>query len=149
MFKAKDFDASNVTLGKCEPIGVGSFSQRVLYYDGPLRVQLPPMIVSRGLYEKRGRFYVNVLVPHESAVYRFAHRFNTAVRGTSPIVRTTRDDTGTYHHLRLRVSLPPLIAGTDGLHHAKVGHYIRAIASIDHVGRYGEWDVHLQQIERT
>ena len=149
MFKAKDFDAKRVTLGANVPVGVGNYSQRVLYNDGPLQVQMGPMIVSKCMYEKRGRFYVNVLVPHESVTFRFVNSLNTAIHGVSPICRTTQDHTGAYYHIRLRVTLPPLIEGTLGMHHAKVGHWIRAIASIDHVGRYGEWDVNLQQIERT
>ena len=150
MIKAKDFDAKRVTLGPNVPVGVGNYSQRVLYDGAPLRVQLPPMVVSKCMYQIRGKFCINVLLPEESVTSQFVNSVNTAIQGVSPICRTTQDHTGAYYaHLRLRVSLPPLIAGTDGLHHAKVGHSIRAIATVAFVGRHGDWDLHLERIAES
>ena len=147
MFKAKEFDAKRVNLGPNVPVGVGYYSQRVMYDGAALCVQLPPMLVSRGMYQRKGRFFINVLVPHDSVTFRFVNSLNTAVQGTLPIVRTTQDNTGTYKHLRLRVTLPPLVEGTEGCQCAKVGRFIRAVGRVDYVDRRGEWDIHLERIE--
>jgi hypothetical protein len=67
-----------------------------------------------------------------------------------PCPKITKDDTGSYFHTRLRVTLPPLVEGTVGLPHARVGNSIRAIGRVTHVvGRSGDWDLHLEQIERA
>ena len=118
MIKAKHFDASKVRV--TDVAAVAPYSRRVSYDGGTFQVQLPPMLVSRQAYDLHGKFYVNVLVPEDSVVNCFITKLSTALHGDPPIARTTQDDTGRYVHVRLRCTLPPLIEGTEGLHHAKV-----------------------------
>ena len=121
MIKAKHFQAELVTLGAPQPIVAGGGYARKVSYDGhPFTVQLPPMLISRAPYVLRGMFYLNVLVPEESVVSKFVNELNTTLNGTPPIAKTTQDETGTYKHVRLRVTLPPLLQGTEGLHHAQL-----------------------------
>ena len=104
------------------------------------------MVVSRAPYDLRGKWFVNMLVPEESVVSKFVHQLNIAINGTPPIAKTTQDETGTYTHVRLRVTLPPLIQGTEGLHNAKVGSHIVAIARVDYVSSEGHYDLHLSAV---
>ena len=104
------------------------------------------MVVSRAPYDLRGKWFVNMLVPEESVVSKFVHQLNTILNGTPPIAKTTQDETGTYTHVRLRVTLPPLIEGTEGLHHAKVGSHIIAIARVAQVSSEGHYDLHLSAV---
>ena len=146
LFRAKEFQPALVSLGANQVIAGANYANKVLYDGESLMVQLPSMLVSRSPYDLRGKFYVNVLVPVESVVSKFVNELNITLNGTPPIAKTTQDETGTYTHVRLRVTLSPLLEGTEGLHHCKVGHLVRAIARVDYVGCKGEWDLHLERV---
>ena len=147
MIKAKHLNASVVTLGSLERITGRHFTRRV-FYDGAqsLIVQLPSMLVSRDMYELKGKFYINILVEKDTFLHHIFNTLNTSLDGCLPIARITRDKTGTFHHYRLRVTLPPLIEGTVGLRAAKVGQSISAIAHVDRVDSNGHWDLALDRI---
>ena len=150
LFKAKDFDPMLVLVDPNKQHIVGrSSSNKVLYNNQPLTVQLGPVVVSRGLYERQGKFCVNLLCPNDSVLANFITKLNTALHGSTPIVRTTQDNTGTYLHVRLRVTLPGLIQGTLGDFKPSVGSTVRVIAYVDSVRDTGEWELRAESIAQA
>lgn len=145
MIKAKSFEPSLVTLGNPERITDRLFV-RAVFYNGaqPLVVQLPPIVVSRGLYEMCGKWFVDVLVPYNTVLNSFLNCLNAALNGTLPLTRTTHDSSGHYDHLRLRL-LPN--SATLGVTHARqAGATIAAIACVDRVGCNGHWEFVVDRI---